>query len=134
MAVAVEHRALEADEGDQIEFAWIDAALAVVMRLLAQGGRQACLHFAGGNPPGAGLAAHQLAQGECAAASFQFGTPFVIEAPPFIERHALFGTGIGYVDAHLLMSTFLTPEATLWTRDKRLRAVAERLGVAADID
>lgn len=56
------------------------------------------------------------------------------EVPPFIERHNLFGTGIGYVDAHLLMSTFLTPEAALWTRDKRLRAVADRLGVSADVD
>lgn len=31
----------------------------------------------------------------------------------FIEHHALFGTGIGYVDAHLLASTLLTPGMTL---------------------
>ncbi|WP_020180554.1 hypothetical protein [Methylopila sp. M107] len=54
------------------------------------------------------------------------------EVPPFIERHNLFGTGIGYVDAHLLMSALLTPDAKLWTRDKRLNAAAVRLGVAAD--
>lgn len=50
----------------------------------------------------------------------------------FIERQALFGLGIGYVDAHLLASTFLTKGAALWSRDKRLAAAAERLGVATD--
>lgn len=49
----------------------------------------------------------------------------------FVERHALFGAGIGYVDAHLLASTLLASEARLWTRDKRLHAAAERLGIAA---
>lgn len=48
----------------------------------------------------------------------------------FIDRHALFGLGIGYVDAHLLAAVRLTA-AALWTRDKRLLGVAERLGVAA---
>ena len=50
----------------------------------------------------------------------------------FIGRHALFGLGIGYVDAHLLASVRLTAGAALWTRDKRLLGVAERLGLAAD--
>jgi hypothetical protein len=44
----------------------------------------------------------------------------------------LFGQGLGYVDAHLLASTRLTAGAVLWTRDKRLRAVAERLDLAMD--
>jgi predicted nucleic acid-binding protein len=48
-----------------------------------------------------------------------------------IEKDGLSGSGIGYVDAHLVASTRMTPEATLWTRDKRLRAVAERLAIAA---
>lgn len=47
-----------------------------------------------------------------------------------IERHRLFGLGIGWVDAGLLASTLLTPDARLWTRDRRLQAAAERLGVA----
>lgn len=42
----------------------------------------------------------------------------------------LFGTGIGYVDSHLLASTRLLPGGSLWTRDKRLHAQAERLSVA----
>ncbi len=48
----------------------------------------------------------------------------------FIERHELFGGGIGYVDAQLLAATLLTGEARLWTRDRRLRSAAARLGVA----
>jgi len=54
--------------------------------------------------------------------------PEVLE---FVERHALYATGIGYVDAHLLAATRLTPGASLWTRDGRLAAAAERLSLAA---
>ncbi len=50
----------------------------------------------------------------------------------FIDRHGLFGLGIGYVDAHLLAAVRLMADAALWTRDKRLSAVADRLGLAAD--
>ena len=50
-----------------------------------------------------------------------------------IEREKLFGTGIGYVDANLLASVRLTPGSLLWTRDKRLNEVSNRLGVAASI-
>lgn len=46
----------------------------------------------------------------------------------FAERHGLGGTGIGYVDAHLLASTH-RHRTTLWTRDKRLMRQAERLGL-----
>ena len=54
------------------------------------------------------------------------------EVAQLIERHALYGLGIGYVDAHLLASVKLTPDATLWTRDRRLAEVASQLAVAAD--
>jgi len=54
------------------------------------------------------------------------------EVLALIERHKMFGTGIGLVDAHLLASTLLAPETRLWTRDRRLREVAERLGIAAE--
>lgn len=46
----------------------------------------------------------------------------------FVEHHALHGKGIGYVDVHLLASVALTQGAKLWTRDKRLRLVAQALG------
>jgi predicted nucleic acid-binding protein len=52
------------------------------------------------------------------------------ETLAFIERRALHGKGIGYLDAHLLASVQLTAGATLWTRDRRLRGVAESLGCA----
>lgn len=47
----------------------------------------------------------------------------------FIDRHAVFGLGIGYVDAHLLASARLDG-VMLWTRDRRLREAAIKLGVA----
>lgn len=53
------------------------------------------------------------------------------EVLAMIDEHTLFGTGIGYIDAHLLASTLITPDTHLWTRDKRLHAAAERLGIAA---
>ncbi|MGA2897877.1 MAG: type II toxin-antitoxin system VapC family toxin [Acidobacteriaceae bacterium] len=48
----------------------------------------------------------------------------------FILQHKLFGLGIGYIDAHLLGAVQLTPDTTLWTRDKRLAQVAEQLKIA----
>ncbi len=48
----------------------------------------------------------------------------------FITRHALFGRGVGYVDVHLLAAARLTPDAKLWTNDKRLNDVAEAMGLA----
>ncbi len=52
----------------------------------------------------------------------------------FIETHALFGLGIGLIDVHLLASTQLSGNTRLWTRDKRLLAVAMRMNLAATID
>ena len=55
------------------------------------------------------------------------------EVLALVETHTLFGSGIGYIDAHLLASTLLAPGMRLWTRDKRLHAAAVRLGVAAAV-
>lgn len=52
------------------------------------------------------------------------------EVLAFVEHEALHGLGIGYADAHLLASARLTPDATLWTRDRRLRDIAVRMGLA----
>ncbi len=46
-----------------------------------------------------------------------------------VETEGLAGSGIGFVDAHLLASVRLTAGAALWTRDRRLKAVAEHLGM-----
>ncbi len=48
----------------------------------------------------------------------------------FIERHALMGRGIGYVDVHLLAAVMLESATGLWTRDRRLLAVADDLELA----
>lgn len=55
------------------------------------------------------------------------------EVLDFINRSAMFGTGVGYVDAHLLVSTRLTSKATLWSKDKKLAAAAQMLGIAATV-
>jgi predicted nucleic acid-binding protein len=47
-----------------------------------------------------------------------------------IDRQTLLGRGIGYVDAHLLAAARLTG-TRLWTRDRRLQAVATQSGLAA---
>lgn len=47
----------------------------------------------------------------------------------FIEQHRLMGRGIGYIDAHLLAATAIHA-ARIWTRDKRLKGLAEDLGLA----
>jgi len=53
------------------------------------------------------------------------------EALDLIAVRRLHGTGLSLVDVHLLGSTLITPGALLWTKDKRLRAVANDVGVAA---
>lgn len=53
------------------------------------------------------------------------------EVHAMIARHTFSGAGIGYIDAHLLASTLLTPESRLLTRDRKLATVASRLGLAA---
>lgn len=61
------------------------------------------------------------------------------EAMVFLERHDLFGCGVGWADVHLLASAALA-QSGLWSRDKRLVAAAiscgllvDRLGVRCDI-
>jgi predicted nucleic acid-binding protein len=53
-----------------------------------------------------------------------------VETQAFIAWAELAGTGIGYVDTHLLLSARLTVNGRVLTRDKRLHAQAERLGIA----
>lgn len=52
------------------------------------------------------------------------------EALGFIERRALMGRGIGYLDVHLLAATALYGDARLWTRDRRLATAAAELELA----
>jgi predicted nucleic acid-binding protein len=56
------------------------------------------------------------------------------EVMEFIERRHLPGRGIGYVDAHLLSACHLAPGMHLWTRDKRLKAIAQEQVIGAALD
>ena len=51
------------------------------------------------------------------------------EVMAFIEQEALYGLGCGFVDIALLASTCITPDAMLWTRDKKLVNLAQRFDV-----
>lgn len=55
----------------------------------------------------------------------------IAEVRALIEIRSLFSRGIGLIDAHLIASCLIDPPTRLWTRDKRLSAVAESLGIAA---
>jgi len=50
-----------------------------------------------------------------------------------IEARRLYSLGIGLTDAHLIASVFLNLPTLMWTRDKRLRKVAEALGIHASL-
>lgn len=50
-----------------------------------------------------------------------------------VEARRLYNLGIGLTDAHLLASVFIDAPTLLWTRDKRLRKVAENLGIHASL-
>jgi predicted nucleic acid-binding protein len=55
------------------------------------------------------------------------------EVLAFVDSKVLYGTGLSFVDAHLLAALRLSPSDRLWTRDRRLRQAAETLGVSADL-
>ena len=56
-----------------------------------------------------------------------------VEVLELIEQRSLFGCGVGFLDAHLLASALVTDGAKLLTFDRRLHALAEREGCAADL-
>lgn len=50
------------------------------------------------------------------------------EVLSWVEKHRLYGKGIGWVDAHLLLSSLLS-HAEFWTHDKTLLSAAHSCGV-----
>ena len=52
-----------------------------------------------------------------------------IEVLTMIDRHALHGRGLNFVDVHLLTSAVVTPDARIWTLDRRLSEAAGEFGV-----
>jgi predicted nucleic acid-binding protein len=55
------------------------------------------------------------------------------EVRQMIEARSLYSVGIGLTDAHLIASVYINPSTLLWTRDKRLRGVAESLGIHVNL-
>jgi predicted nucleic acid-binding protein len=51
----------------------------------------------------------------------------------FVERNQLYGTGIGFVDVHLLASARLAG-VPLWTNDKKLQHAASSLNLSYIIE
>jgi predicted nucleic acid-binding protein len=49
-----------------------------------------------------------------------------------IERRALMGRGVGYLDVYLLASVALVGDTRLWTRDKNLGGAAAEMDLAFD--
>lgn len=54
------------------------------------------------------------------------------EVMALIEHNRLFGTGLGYVDCHLLASALMSG-VELWSGDKRLAGAAGKLGLIGEI-
>ena len=52
----------------------------------------------------------------------------------FVAQENLGGTGLSFIDAHLLAATCRFGGAVLWTRDKRLHTVAQRFQIAMDVE
>jgi len=63
----------------------------------------------------------------------QVRTAQLSEVRRMIEARRLYGLGIGLTDAQLIASVFINSPTLLWTRDKRLRKAAERLGIHAKL-
>ena len=94
---------------------------------------------------GGEVLAHPFVVGELALGNLRPRDPFLSdlrelpqaivaedeEVIRLIDRQAVFGRGIGYVDVHLLAAVRLTAGSKLWTLDRRLQAVAAQLGLAA---
>jgi len=55
--------------------------------------------------------------------------PLLDEVSEFVEKHKLYGLGCGFIDINLLLSSLITPQAKLWTKDKRLFKLAKRFNI-----
>jgi predicted nucleic acid-binding protein len=96
---------------------------------------------------GEGVVLHPFLLGELACGNLKnrkeliallHALPFITKADDdevlfFIERHKLMGRGVGLIDMHLLASCKLN-SCLLWTRDKRLKAIAEEMKIAAGFE
>jgi len=51
-----------------------------------------------------------------------------------LERRKLHNRGIGVTDLHLIASSLIGKSLSIWTRDRRLREIAEELGLRAALN
>ncbi len=51
-----------------------------------------------------------------------------------VAQENLGGTGLSYIDAHLLAAARRSRGSLIWTRDQRLDSVARRFGIAMDVE
>jgi hypothetical protein len=56
------------------------------------------------------------------------------EVLAFVDANGLAGTGIGLVDVHLLAAVRLSVGTQIWTRDRRLAAMAARIGLLSHLN
>jgi predicted nucleic acid-binding protein len=63
----------------------------------------------------------------------QLRVAHLTEVRAMIEARRLYSLGIGLVDAQLIASIFINPLTLLWTKDKQLFKVADRLGIHAGL-
>ena len=56
-----------------------------------------------------------------------------LEVSRLVEADRLFGSGLGWIDAHLMAAVLLNRGLSLWTRDRRLNEVAMRHGRSAQL-
>ena len=62
------------------------------------------------------------------------GLPTIAEAKSqeildLVEARALYGRGLGLVDASLLAAALIAGDVAIWTRDERLAAIADSLRI-----
>jgi predicted nucleic acid-binding protein len=105
----------------------------LVLQRLLEGGAQVEMHpFVLGEIALGNLAQRDLILGSLSDLPM-IATATDQEVLAFIEAERLHGLGVGFVDAHLLASVRLTGDV-IWTRDKRLRSVADSLSLASALD
>ena len=63
----------------------------------------------------------------------QVGVAKLSEVRALVEARHLHGQGIGVIDAQLIASVLISAPTLLWTRDKRLRLVAETMAIHASL-
>ncbi|WP_343605723.1 PIN domain-containing protein [Roseateles sp.] len=60
---------------------------------------------------------------------FQIESVDIDEVLAVVEARKMYGSGCGLVDMAVLVATLRTPEARLWSKDKKMQRLATLLGI-----